>query len=618
MNRTRSIRVFTAATLWTVVSLVACTFATGAASASSAEVHVSTKTATIGQLVQVTGTGWAPVGQIVQIELCGQNARNVSSDCDQANQYTAAIRAGGVFYGALITHLPPSPCPCVVLVANEGAFSGVRIPITVIGAPTAPIPPEESPPASVAVSARVLGSLSVGSWFGGPKAVTLELRITNRSTASFGSPVVSVTVGRGRSPSEFVVAKSLGPLGVGAKQVLRIPVILPAFTFGNYSVRAQVITGQGQFSKVVATSSYPWGLFVMAALVLQMMLLLVRNRVRARLGRQGGIDMPPEDTEMPEVVGLRTVEAPLADVTELPADALVRQNAPGQLEIVDLRWAPDDAWIISQRMALFLPEDGLTCRVEVLACPVIRLQRTTVLVWADFALSPWDALHEANLWAEMRTDSALGSLAAGQTFRYNYRGLRLELVLRPLGRELHLAHNQSVQRLQVRGSASFDNETSAFDIESILERTWVDQPPAGVSVADYEPPMGSLTYGQVPGGDSFFLRFEADGRPNGWLMRDGGTSQIVTAQRRVEERAGPYPLRMTVELSDELDRSALVKGLASNGMASRDRTSLLLECRMEWSIDGASATGEDRELISVDGWREWRAGDQLRHRLVDL
>ena len=629
MKAGRSPRLLFATVIWTVASLVGCVCLTAAAAASStATVNVSTKTARVGELVQVTGTGWAPVGETVQISVCGQDALNLSEDCDQASEYTAAIRAGGIFYGAVVVHLPPAPCPCVVLVRNQGSFSGVRERITILGARTVPIPAHAAPSDPVALSTKVLTPMSVGSWFGGPKTVTLMLWVRNRSGLDFESPALSVTVGRGSHPSGFVVAKQMAPLHAGATQVLRIPVTLPAFTFGSYSVQAQVITGQGQVATVAGTSSYPWALFLAGALVLQALLILVRNRVRRRLGRApepgAPIEVPePQGAEEPvEVIDLRVPALQPAEVTnaagevaepagvvELGQPSLPSANVPvaadrlaETVDVIDLR--PPSAqvphvWTTTHRLALLFAQQGLACTVEVLACPVIKLQRTRIRAWADFALSSWDAVHEGNIWADLAIDSAPNTLVPGENFIYEGKGLRLEVHLDAIGPELAVGDNRTVLPIRVRGSASFGNDPNPVDIESVLEKVWVtdasEDSPSSVS--------GSLTYAQCPGGDSFYLQLGADGEPAGWLVRNGHPSPIVHAERRVEERAGPYPRRVLVELTDDLGRRALADGTAHKGMASKEDDHLTLECRLYWNLDGVAAAGEDRSDIDLDTWR---------------
>jgi hypothetical protein len=270
--------------VWFIAGLVGSAFGASTAAASTEPtVHVDTGYAVIGQLIHITGSGWSPVGQTVEIEICGQYARDLSSDCDQGNQYTAAIRTGGIFYGALTVRLPPSPCPCVVMVADQGSFSGVQTPITIFGAPTAVIQPP-SPQATVSLYASLVTPESASAWFGGPKAVTLILRVKNLSSMAYGSPTLTVNVGRGSNPNGFVLGRQLAPLGAGGTRVLRIPVTIPALTFGRYTVRAQVTTPTGSVATVVETSSYPWGLFVAGAIILIAAGLILWRRRRHREG----------------------------------------------------------------------------------------------------------------------------------------------------------------------------------------------------------------------------------------------------------------------------------------------------------------------------------------------
>lgn len=281
------------------------TVAGAAGSGSSPQVRTSTPVASVGERVYVTGTGWSPVGQTVLIQICGEDARNFSNDCNLTNSYTAAIRAGGIFYGALTVQLPPTPCPCVFSVTTPGSFSGVKVPLTIVGAPDVPIPPPVAPVDPVALTARVEPASSVSSWFGGPKAVTLVLSVSNRSSVAFRTATFVVTVGHGPDPTGFVVGQPMAPLAAGATRVVRVPVTIPPFTYGHYTVHAEVTTGLGSATVAAGTSTYPWGLLVaLVVLVLVVVLLLVvlrRRRRRRRhkaavlaaASRVGPIGVPP-------------------------------------------------------------------------------------------------------------------------------------------------------------------------------------------------------------------------------------------------------------------------------------------------------------------------------------
>ncbi len=300
-----------------VVAAVAPVAVLGAAPAAAAgpTVVTSTSYAVIGELVGVSGSGWSPVGQTVQIQLCGRNAIDLSNDCDQTNQYSAAIRAGGIFYGSLTVRPPPTPCPCVFLVTAAGSFDGVKVPITIAGAPSAPLPAATPPGPPVRLSPKIEAPVSVSSWFGGPKDATLVLTVTNTSGIALNEPALSVTVGRGGTPTGFVAGRQLAPLPAGASRTLRIPVRIPLFTFGAYTVRSTVATGQGAVAADTPVRTYPWGLFAVGVLLVALVLLAVVRRLRRRVAAG---DAGPGTGAAPSEAGGGSGTAPVA---EPPASA---------------------------------------------------------------------------------------------------------------------------------------------------------------------------------------------------------------------------------------------------------------------------------------------------------
>jgi len=285
------------------------------------QVQTSTPVASVGDRVFVNGTGWSPVGSTVQIVICGQDAQDLSADCNQSNQYTAAIRAGGVFYGGLNVQLPPTPCPCVFLVTTPGSFSGVKTPVTIVGAPVAPIVPKGPPPPPVVLSASLDAPTSVSSAFGGPKDTTLLLRVKNTSGVTLPSPSLSVTVGHGADPTGYVTSRPMAPLAAGAVRLLKIPVTIPAFTYGDYTVQAQVDSGLGTVSRSVDTSSYPWALLVILVILLVLLLVWITRVLRRRVD-SGDSEGPGDDAGEPDdtpPTGLSALAA--MEPTEVPAGA---------------------------------------------------------------------------------------------------------------------------------------------------------------------------------------------------------------------------------------------------------------------------------------------------------
>jgi hypothetical protein len=250
-----------------------------AGAATSPSATASTQIASVGQLVTLTGAGWTPVGDTVSVQICGQDAVDLSSDCDQSNEVTAAIRTDGVFYAGLSVKDPPVACPCVFLVSDPGGQSKT-LPLQIAGAPMSTVPPPQPSSAPATVTANLTTPTSVSSWFGGPRHVTLVVRVTNVSAATFPAPVVAITVGRGTRPTQFAAGGSLAAVPPGASRIDRIPVTIPAVTYGHYTVRVNVGTGLGTVAASVPTSSWPWGWLVVAVALVVLMVVTTRRRHR--------------------------------------------------------------------------------------------------------------------------------------------------------------------------------------------------------------------------------------------------------------------------------------------------------------------------------------------------
>lgn len=261
-----------------------------ASAASGPSATASTPVTSAGQLVEVNGTGWSDVGGVATVQICGQDAVNLTSDCDEANTYSAGIGSGGTFHAGLFTHIPQTPCPCVIFVTDEFGQS-TKIPIQIVGAPVEPIIPSINPLLPLAMKATLDTPTSVSSWFGGPKDVDLSLRVKNTSGAALPSPVVSVRVGRGDSPTEFVAGQRLATLPVGASRVVHIPLTIPAVTFGHYTVEVQAAVDGTTVTTSVQTSSWPWAWLVIAIQLILIVIVLILRRLRR--GRDFEAEPPP-------------------------------------------------------------------------------------------------------------------------------------------------------------------------------------------------------------------------------------------------------------------------------------------------------------------------------------
>jgi hypothetical protein len=252
-----------------------------------------------GQMIDVTGIDWTPIGGLATVQICGQDAQNLTSDCDESNTYSAAIRPGGGFGAALTVRLPLTPCPCVIYVTSQDGASA-KVPLQIVGAPVQPItePPATSVP--VRLVASLSTPLSVSSWFGGPRHETLKLRVSNLESIALRAVAVSVTVGRSNGSAAAVAGRTLPLLAVGATRTLQIPLTIPAFTYGHYTVTAHVATEEGDTSKALQTTSWPWALFVIGIELVLLAVTAVLRRLRRRRVVSGQISAPRESIEAPK------------------------------------------------------------------------------------------------------------------------------------------------------------------------------------------------------------------------------------------------------------------------------------------------------------------------------
>jgi hypothetical protein len=235
-----------------------------------------------GTTILVSGTGW-PAGSLISLEVCGRDGDGGSANCDLPASTITGSDAEGRFGSRLLVNLPPAPCPCVVKVAAVGADLTRTIAVTIIGAPLeqATTKPHTGPPLRIE-GARLTGGSWPG-WFGLAIHRTLVVKVHNVSGASLEDPVLQVTVGRDSAPGTPQSVPLLGRLDADETRTVRVPVELGAASIGNYTVRASAGSAGVTSTKGVGTSTYPWGLLVVALVLLQLVLLAFRNRARRRL-----------------------------------------------------------------------------------------------------------------------------------------------------------------------------------------------------------------------------------------------------------------------------------------------------------------------------------------------
>lgn len=241
-------------------------------------------TAPVGSRLTVRLTGWAPGSVLVR--LCGNDAARGSVDC--ANGVTTYLAGAAPAAVTLAVGPPPVACPCVVQVTDLTTASRATQPFQPTGLPQLPTAPAvfaARPGAPEVVAARLTGPAEWrdrwSAWFGGPAHRTLELTLRNPGTVPLATGPVAVTVGRGDPPTTLVATPDVGTLAPGEERTFRIRVTLGAPTYGTYHVQGELPDGTRVF--LVGTETVPWGLVVIAALLLCWLALpLLRAAVRFR------------------------------------------------------------------------------------------------------------------------------------------------------------------------------------------------------------------------------------------------------------------------------------------------------------------------------------------------
>ena len=303
--------------------------ATIAASRAEPELHLQTDVLTPGQSVAITGSGW-PTGSTLQAVLCGANAVNGSADCVQAAAVTMSPGPNGVVDGLLRVFPPPQPCPCVVVVSSLAPAKSITLPVQVVGTPTAPVRPAspQYQPQPLKVRARVTGASSLGSVFGAPASRTLVLTVTNTGQSSVPNLVVSAGWGRNGNADHLIAPPAAGALAPGQTRRISIPFELDALSFGSYHVAGRVTGTSAPVRFQQETSTWPWGLFVVAVVVLLLMLRgmwkVLRRRIAARKARKRAteVEQPDHFDGLPE------------------AEDWEYEDDEGTLAHVDVHWCP--------------------------------------------------------------------------------------------------------------------------------------------------------------------------------------------------------------------------------------------------------------------------------------
>jgi hypothetical protein len=267
------------------------------------------ETAKTGETVTVDLAGW-PAGN-VYIEVCGNEARRGSSDCDLTTAMTAFVRPDGSGRALFKLGTPPIGCPCVVRVSDLGQTVNVSTPITVSDVKV--LSDEERPSSArlerklEVVSATLVGSGPWTAYLGAAGRRTLELTLRNTGGAPLTNPGLSIAVGRWNDTNTIVPTPDLGTLKPGDVRTYEIPVTLELPVFGRYTVDGEVLGLDEVVSFRATTTTHPWGLGGVVVLVVALLVtwrVLRKKRRRKRSAGKGTADEPAEALEQPKVIDL--------------------------------------------------------------------------------------------------------------------------------------------------------------------------------------------------------------------------------------------------------------------------------------------------------------------------
>lgn len=254
-----------------------------------ATIRLSDGSVPAGTWIGVEGRSFPP-GGLVLVEVCGWHVQPALG-CDDATAVPAPVDAAGAFATLLHVEEPLVPCPCTVRVRAQDERDGVAsVPIVIEGVavldePAGSDPAQDPLPADLRVTEVALdGNGPWTAWFGAPPSRTLRYTITNVGV----TPVDEVVV-RLRGPSEDgggapLDAPPVGSLDPGEAKSFELTVDLPAFATGEHRIEGAVEGGEEVRRFQATTSTFPWMLALIPALVvLEVVLLVARNLLRDRL-----------------------------------------------------------------------------------------------------------------------------------------------------------------------------------------------------------------------------------------------------------------------------------------------------------------------------------------------
>jgi hypothetical protein len=279
------------------------------------------------------------------------------------------------------------------------------------------------------------------------------------------------------------------------------------------------------------------------------------------------------------------------------------------------RWWTETCWFSFDQ-----PGRDLSATIYPLFRPNLGVCSLAVFLWDGTAHAPWAVPYGFFRWHLAMPDGDLTDLSLEglryevlePLMRYRVRfedADRLVIDLRYEGlREPWLASKSAQgghfdQPCRVTGTIVLRGEEIAIDCMGMRDRTWSPRP-------DDRYGRGTgYTYGIGGADEQFLVLTSLDGNAGefsagvfaGYRVHDGIGARLTGARRDVLERRDGYPVRLRVELRDELERVTTAEGRCRNRYANwATPGSFAWMSMVDWDLGGMTLIGEDQEVWAPD------------------
>jgi hypothetical protein len=273
------------------------------------EVGVTPPVTKLGATVRANLNGWRV--PLVDVSICGDDARRGSQDCDQTGSIGVLISRVGEGSGRMVVH-PPIGCPCVIRASTPDNSLVRTAPIEVRGFPMLrpdqmyPPPGELAPANRLLVTAHLEDRASAASWFGAPTGHRLVLVLQNLGSTRLSDLSVSASVGREGKSGQPVSMPPVAAIPPYREVRLSVPVELPWPTYGSFVAAGKVDGLARPVPFFARASETPLGLVLVGVVGgVALALLGLRHRERSSVARSrtsgdAEANTPPIEPPIPE------------------------------------------------------------------------------------------------------------------------------------------------------------------------------------------------------------------------------------------------------------------------------------------------------------------------------